>query len=161
MCKRNDIQLRQNDHRKTISNWYRIWYTHQQILWTSGVFSGCTGLHSQYTLSSVGFRCLHRHVQPTAAKNEVCWCKEIRKKTCSTGFMVFLKTMLSSSNLAQVRVSEKIITVFEALNLKLHTLLAGQGVFRLLNFMLEFSNFPRYSWHFACHCADAHKAGTF
>jgi len=49
----------------------------QQILWTSGVFSGCTGLHSQYTLSSVGFRCLHRPVQPTAAKNEVYWCQEV------------------------------------------------------------------------------------
>ena len=34
----------------------------------------CIGLHSWYTLSSVGFRCLYRPVQPTAAKNEVCWC---------------------------------------------------------------------------------------
>jgi len=32
----------------------------------------CLGLHSQYTLSSVGFRCFHRPVQPTAAKNKVC-----------------------------------------------------------------------------------------
>jgi len=30
----------------------------------------CIGLHSQYSLSSVGFRCLHRPVQPTAAKTK-------------------------------------------------------------------------------------------
>jgi len=32
----------------------------------------CTGLHSQYTLSSVNFTGLHRPLQPTAAENEVC-----------------------------------------------------------------------------------------
>jgi len=53
-------------------NWLRFISKSCELQVFSVAAQVCIGLHSHYTLSSVGFRCLHRPVQPTAAKNEVC-----------------------------------------------------------------------------------------